>query len=222
MAKRKTALPNPAETWLKFVELRIDVFCKALGLLVETDDFLNKKEDEITKALNPKIITICRILKLNIGIPVWDAKNRPSTDNDINLPYTNTRPDFTCSYYDTNGEFKGLYEINLHIECKRIGNNDPSWNLNMNYITNGINRFDYLSHRYGKGANDGIMIGYIIDSTKTDIQEEINQNLPINIEKLNFKTRNKVEDITTKYKRENVEPFDFRLHHIWADFTEVN
>jgi len=90
----------------------------------------------------------------------------------------------------------------------------------MNYITEGINRFDYLSHKYGKNANDGIMIGYIISSTKFDIQKIINKNMPKNIEKLKFKTNNKVENITTKFKRENVEPFDFNMHHIWANFTK--
>ena len=221
MARKEATLPNSTETWLKFVELRIDIFCKALDLLNVTEDITNH-EDKISKALNPKLITICRTLKLEIGIPVWDAKNRPSTDDDLKATFTNKRPDFTCNYYDTSAECNELYEINLHVECKRIGNNDPSWNLNMNYIKDGINRFDYLSHEYGKGSNDGIMIGYIISSTKLDIQEIINQNLPKNIEKLNFKTKNKVENITTKFVRENVEPFDFNMHHIWADFTKVD
>jgi len=170
MARRKSALPNSTETWFKFVELRINVFCKALDLLNVSDDIINH-EDKISKALNPKLLTVCRTLELMIGIPVWDAKNRPVTDNDIKLPSSDTRPDFTCCYYDTNGEFNGLYELKLHIECKRIGNSKSSWNLNMNYINEGINRFDSPEHEYGKYVQDGIMIGYIISSTKSDIQK---------------------------------------------------
>jgi hypothetical protein len=48
----------------------------------------------------------------------------------------------------------------------------------MNYINKGIDRFDSLTHEYGKRANDGIMIGYIISSTKTTIQQEINTKDP--------------------------------------------
>jgi len=222
MARRKTALPNSKETWIKFVKLRIEVFCRALDLLNVTDDII-VDEDEISKALNPKLVTICRVLKLDVGSPGWEAKNRPLTDNDIELPSADTRPDFTCNYYNTSSEFNESYEIKLHIECKRIGfDTSKSWHLNKNYISDGINRFDYLSHKYGEGANDGIMVGYIISSTKTDIQDEINRNLPENIEKLNFKTRNKIENITTNFKRENVEPFDFNMHHIWADFTKID
>jgi hypothetical protein len=89
----------------------------------------------------------------------------------------------------------------------------------MNYINNGINRFDSLSHEYGKRAHDGIMIGYIISSTKFEIQKEINDKLPENIEKLTFIKRNKVENIKTKFTRKNVKPSDFTMHHIWVDLT---
>ena len=218
MSRKNTPIPNSAKTWPKFVKLRIEIFCKALDALIITDDIINK-EDEISKVLNPKLLTVCRKLKLKVGIPVWDSKNRPSNDNDIKSPSANTRPDFTCNHYDTNAKCNELYEINLHIECKRIGNNNPKWNLNMNYITDGIDRFDSLEHRYGKYAYDGIMVGYIIDSTKDEIQTAINEKLPENIEKLNFRTKNKVENISTKFKRKNVKPLDFKLHHIWADYV---
>jgi hypothetical protein len=220
MPKKNKILPTSDRTWTCFVNIRIEVFCKALNELTITNNILND-EDEISKVLNPKLIKISREMKLRIGIPVWDAKNRPLTDNDIKLPSANTRPDFTCSYYDTSADCNESYEINLHIECKRIGNSKASDKLNKKYITEGINRFDCLSHRYGKNANDGFMIGFIIDSTKYDIQKKINKKLPQNIKRLNFKTTNKVENVLTEFKRENVKPVDFTLHHIWADFTRV-
>jgi hypothetical protein len=215
MSRKNAPLPDSNEAWPKFVKLRIEIFSKALDALNITEEIINK-ENEISKMLNPELITVCRKMKLEIGIPVWDPKNRPLNDNDIKSPSANTRPDFTCSHYDTNAERNELYEINLHIECKRIGKNKS---LSLKYISNGINRFDSLSHEYGKYANDGIMIGYIISSTKNEIQEIINNNLLSNIEKLNFRTKNKVENISTKFERENVEPHNFRLHHIWADYA---
>ena len=215
MPRKNTFIPDSAETWLKFVKLRIEIFYKALDALNITEEIINR-ENEISKTLNPEIIAVCRKIKLKIGIPVWDSKNRPLNDNDIKSPSANTRPDFTCSHYNTNAERNESYEINLHIECKRIGKNKT---LNLKYITDGINRFDSLVHRYGKYSKAGIMVGYIISSTKNEIQEIINKNLPDNIEKLNFKKKNKVENISTKFERENVDPHNFRLHHIWADYA---
>jgi hypothetical protein len=63
------------------------------------------------------------------------------------------------------------------------------------------------------------MVGYIISSTKFDIQKQINRNLQKNIEKLDFRKNDKVENIATKFKRKTVEPFDFTLHHIWAKYV---
>jgi hypothetical protein len=220
MSKKDKSLPVPNETWACFVNIRMEVFCKALNELSITNDIFND-ENEISKRLNPKLVTICREMKLKIGIPVWDTKNRPLTDNDIRSPSSNTRPDFTCYYYDTNAEANESYEINLHIECKRIGNINVSDNLNGKYITEGINRFDSIEHRYGKYANDGIMIGYIISSTKYDIQGKINEKLPNKIQKLKFTSEDKVEKISTKFIREHVKPIDFILHHVWADFTKT-
>jgi hypothetical protein len=208
--------------WVNFVNIRIEIFCMALNLLQVTEK-TKENEIEISKALYPKLRTACFQHKENPEMPKPNAEIGAVTDDELLDESIGKKPDFSYSMVNPLAESEKDYEINLHIECKCIGyNRSPSWNLNMNYITDGISRFDYLSHKYGKGANDGIMIGYIISSTKYDIQEIINQKLPKNIEELNFKTRNKVENITTKFERENVEPFDFKLHHIWADFTLVD
>ena len=220
--RKNKSLSEPLDDWVKFVNFRIEVFCKALDLLQVTEE-MKKNEIDVSDSLFPKLKIICfSYKKKNPGLPKFDSKIGATTEDELDDESINKKPDFTYSMVNSFAETIEDSEINLHIECKRIGNNDPSWNLNMNYITDGINRFDYLSHKYGKDANDGIMIGYIIDSTKSDIQEEINQHLPENIERLNFMTKNKVENITTKFERKNVEPFDFKLHHIWADFTVVD
>jgi len=208
--------------WVHFVNIRIEIFYMALNLLQVTEK-TKENEIEISKALCPKLRTACFIHKENPELPKPNAEINAVTDDELLDESIGKKPDFSYSMVNPLADSEKDYEINLHIECKCIGyNRSPSWNLNMNYITDGINRFDYLSHKYGKGANDGIMIGYIISSTKYDIQEIINQKLPKNIEKLNFETRNKVENITTKFVRENVEPFDFKIHHIWADYTIVD
>jgi len=211
MARKEKSLPYAKEKWNTFIAIRIEVFCKTLNLLIVTPK-MKENENNISKELYKKMKQVCFEHKNKPERPFWDAK----TDD------TEKRPDFTFRFKNSIAESADLSEIDLHIECKCVGFNrksSPRYNLNLNYISDGIDRFDTLTHKYGKNAFDGIMIGYIISSNKSDIQNEINSKLPENIEKLNFITEDKVEKITTKFIRENVEPFDFTMHHIWADFT---
>jgi len=220
MPRKNSSIPKSTELWHQFVQVRLDIFLKALDILYIKDD-MKENEDIISKALYPKIVKTCFEHKDKPEPPAWDAKKGAVVDEEIVLESVVKRPDFTFALVDQTAEKVEMYTIYLNIECKCIGNNrSSSWNLNMNYINNGINRFDCLTHEYGKRTKDGIMIGYIISSNKADIQKEINSELPKNIEKLNFVSKDKVEKISTKFIRENVEPFDFKMHHIWVDFTK--
>ena len=220
MPRKNSSIPQSTKIWYRFVQIRLDVLYKALNVLYLTEE-MKGHEDIISRALYPKIVKTCFEHNDKPGPPTWDAKKGAVTDEEIDLESVIKRPDFTFTLVDQTAESIEMYTIYLHIECKCIGKTrSSSWNLSMNYIKNGINRFDSISHEYGKRAKDGIMIGYIISSTKSDIQNEINTKIPKNIEKLNFITENKVEKISTNYIRENVEPFDFTMHHIWADFTK--
>jgi hypothetical protein len=219
MARRYASIPKSLKLWSRFVQVRIDVFYKALDMLNITDE-MKAHEDNITEALYPKLEIACFEHEAKPEIPSWDAKIGAITDDELSQESIGKRPDFTCYIVDQTAENVEAHTIRLHIECKCIGiKRSPSWDLNMNYISNGINRFDLPTHEYGKRAQDGIMIGYIINSTKFDIQNEINNKLPKNIEKLNFKTESKVEKISTLFIREKVKPTDFTIHHIWADFS---
>ena len=209
MARKEKSLSSIKESWNVFICNCLELFFVTLDSLIVTSK-MKENEDDISKVLYKEMQYVCFKHKALKYRPSWDAK----TDD------TEKRPDFTYRFINSFAESADLSEIDLHIECKCIGNNrSPSWNLNMNYVNKGINRFDSLSHEYGKNAFDGIMIGYIISSNKSDIQNEINSRLPKNIEMLNFISGNKVEKISTKFIRENVDPFDFTMHHIWADFT---
>ncbi|MDR1372367.1 MAG: hypothetical protein LBJ17_04470 [Dysgonamonadaceae bacterium] len=220
MSRKSKTLPQSPEIWSGFLSVRIEVLCTALDLL-SIDENTKKDENEISKALNVTIKEASFRHEKRPETPAWDAKKAPKTEDERHLPSIGKRPDFIYKFVDPTAESAKNHEILLDIECKRIGNNNPLWNLNMNYVDKGIKRFDLLSHEYGKDSIDGIMIGYIIDSVKIEIQEVINKALPGNIEQINFKNSNKVEHVITKYFRKNVSPADFNLHHIWADFTKI-
>ena len=219
MPRKDKPFSEPYKDWIHFVEIRMEIFCKALDSLSITE---KQKEDErnISNALYPALRIVSFKHEEKPEMPKFDAAIGAVSDDELMIQSINKRPDFSYSLVDPHAESVKDHEINLHIECKCIGNKrSPYWNLNMEYINSGIKRFDNSSHEYGKNSNDGIMIGYIISSTKEEIQETINKNLPDNIEKLNFITKDKVESITTRFEREIVEPYDFRLHHIWADYA---
>ena len=212
MARKEKVLPYAKENWHTYIAIRMEVFCKTLNLLIVTPK-MKENENNISKELYKKMKYVCFEHKNKPDRPFWDAK----TDD------TEKRPDFTYRFTNSLAKSADLSEIHLHIECKCIGDNrksSPKYNLNMNYISDGLKRFDSITHKYGENAYDGIMIGYIISSNKSDIQNKINDKLPKNIEKLYFKNENKVEKISTKFMRENVKPSDFTMHHIWADYTE--
>jgi hypothetical protein len=214
MARKNKNFPTPIKTWVEFVDIHVNIFCTALSLL--NIGIIEKlRENDISSYLNVPLIKACRLSGLAIIPPIWDGNISAINDNEVNTNNTAKRPDFTCKMINNYSTSPEDYTISLHIECKLIG----STKLNKYYINNGINRFDSLTHEYGKRANDGIMIGYIISSTKSDIQQEINNNLPDNIGQLRFKEKCKIEKVITHFTRENVKPMDFTLHHIWADFT---
>ena len=216
MARKYKPFPQAPKIWADFVQIRLEIFYKALEALKISPSVEN--EFQISAALCPELIKKSNEYKIKHGRPKWEQPIMPATKEEVLLAKKAKRPDFTCTLTDLDAE--PLCEIHLHIECKCIGIIKPSWNLNVNYVRNGVARFDALSHKYGEQAFDGIMIGYILDSTKEEIQKSINKELPKNIEKLNFTTENKVEQMTTKFTREIVKPSKFNLHHIWADFRK--
>jgi hypothetical protein len=88
-------------------------------------------------------------------------------------------------------------------------------------VKNGIQRFDSKIHEYGKRANSGMMIGYIIGMTPQQIESEVSDYQKKHAPKYKkikfffdttslFKT---IQDI----KRKNVMPARFELIHLWAD-----
>jgi hypothetical protein len=219
MARKDKPFREPYKDWASFVNAVICVFCRALDMIQVTEK-MKKHEDDITDYLYPELEKVNFELKAGINNFARDAKIGAKTKDELGSEHIRKKPDIATGFTDPMAKTIEKYAIKLHIECKCVGSNrSSSWNLNKNYIDDGINRFDCLTHKYGEYVQDGIMVGYIISSTKPDIQKQINESLPANIEKLDFRKNDKVENIATKFKRKTVEPFDFTLHHIWADFA---
>jgi hypothetical protein len=160
-----------------------------------------------------------------VETPVWEAPTAPKSGNELKGGKTRKRPDFTCKCLNPGAESPEEHEISLHVECKRLGSpTSPAWNLNENYVINGIKRFDCKIHEYGKRAPPGMMIGYMISMTPVEIETGVNgyqrKHLPDFIHiKINpdvktlFKAHQKVQ-------RCNVKPTEFESIHLWVDLRD--
>lgn len=218
-------LPSFKTLWKRHESLYLDVFSWALRELSKKK-FLPGNEDAISERLCVILTETCfnysKCRGMEVQTPYWEASIQPAALRDLKGGKTRKRPDFTCKLLNHFAESPEEHEISLHIECKRLGSNSSgSWNLNKNYVENGIQRFDSRLHEYGKFAPSGMMIGYIINSTPEEIETEVNRfqekqlpgwpGLHFNFSVLTlFQTR---QEIT----RRNVKPVEFQLIHMWVD-----
>lgn len=211
--------------WNRHILLYSEIFSTALRELSESAS-VSRDEDAISEILCSILNRVCYKLgksrNQDLQTPYWETPIQPVTGDELKGGKIKKRPDFTCKCINRWAASSEKYEISLHIECKLLGNpTSAAWILNKNYVESGIKRFDSKIHEYGKRADSGMMIGYIIDMTPQEIESEVNDyqkthapdyteiKFCFDTTKL-FKTR---QDI----KRKNVMPAQFELIHFWVD-----
>ena len=216
MARRSTPIGSFKQLWQRHEDLYFNIFVDALNLLQITEK-QRKDEDAISEGLCPVLQQVCFDHPQKPQTPDWEKPIKPVSEDELKGGKVRKRPDFICTIVNTFAQSPEMHEISLHIECKRLGKTRKSWNLNKNYVENGILRFDCLSHEYGKRAPSGIMIGYIVDSPPQDILKKVNTYTKELKIKLSFKFVSKVEICESSLLREYVNPENFKLIHIWAE-----
>lgn len=209
-----TIKPSPL-LWMEHEKLYCSIFYEALQQL-EINEEQCKNEDAISEALCPVLREVCFRHERDVKTPDWEKPNQPVSTNELKGGKTRKRPDFTCNFLNSLAASPETYEIPFHIECKRLGETVGSWNLNKNYVGNGVNRFDCKTHEYGKRAPAGMMIGYVVNMERTAILEAVNKHMPDEHE-LNFKFTQKVVSCEQNSNRKHVKPSEFKIIHLWAD-----
>jgi hypothetical protein len=205
--------------------LYVEVFSIALEELAKRDK-VSGDEDAISETLSLILSRVCfhfgESRNLEVQTPAWEDPIPPLREDELKGGKSKKRPDFTCKWVNPWANSHEEHEISFHVECKRLGfPTSPSWNLNKNYVVNGIQRFDCFTHEYGKRAFSGMMIGYVISMTPREIEAEVNgcQNkyLP-DFENIDFKfdTKNPYQ-AQQKIARRKVIPVKFELIHLWID-----
>lgn len=216
MARKTRTIGGFGQLWQRHENLYRTIFCNALAQLMITDE-QRKDEDAISEALCPILRQACFNHKDKPMPPEWEGPIAPVSNEELKGGKIRKRPDFTCRLVNTFADSFEMHEISLHVECKRLGKKTGSWNLNKNYIENGVIRFDSETHEYGKRAPCGLMIGYIVSAEKNDVLNEVNSHLPTAISALQFLFTKTVEYCDSLFKRRHVAPKHFKLIHIWVD-----
>ncbi|MCU0289956.1 MAG: hypothetical protein MUF15_26650 [Acidobacteria bacterium] len=161
MAKRE--LPVFLILWNKHKQLYTEIFSMAL-LELSKRDFVSDHEDTISELLSLLLRQACfnvgKIRGQEVRTPIWEVPIQPVSEQELKGGKTRKRPDFTCKCFNPWASSPEEHEIAFHVECKRLGSNtSSSWNLNENYVINGIKRFDCKTHEYGKRSPSGMMVG---------------------------------------------------------------
>ena len=225
MARR--SLPSFAILWQRHEGLYREVFSIAL-LELSREGCVSGDEDAISERLCLRLNRTCFALgksrDIYVPSPVWEGPVQPVAEDELKGGKIRKRPDFTCKRLNPFAVSAEEYEIALHVECKCLGNpTSASWNLNKNYVENGIKRFDSSKHEYGKRASSGIMIGYIISMEPHDILKEVNtyqKKLLPDYPAISFDFKsNPFFQTRLKMTRKHVLPESFELAHLWVKLT---
>ena len=216
MARKNGTIKSFIPLWLEHEKLYCSIFLEALQQL-EINAEQRSDEDAISEVLCLILNEVCFRHERDVMPPVWEQPKQPVHAEELKGGKIRKRPDFTCNLLNSFAESPEARVIALHVECKRLGQKADSWDLNKNYVTNGIKRFDSSNHEYGKRAPSGMMLGYIINMEQTAILSAVNKHLSEDIPKLSLTFTQKVVSCEQNLTRKYVGPAKFKLIHIWTD-----
>ncbi len=221
---------SQANTWYRYKQDVLLLIHETLHLL-RLQANLPQIEDSTTQhSLNRELSRCfrkaCWKLKLHNHLPTREGKNPPYYGDSNPTEREEKRPDFYWQFIDHLAS-EDVCERRFILECKRLGHpSSPSWKLNANYVNHGIIRFISSPHEYGKGDDEGGMIGYVQSMELDDILLEVNKTAADGYKTISLLQLTKiweekgVSELTHVLER----PFPispFRLHHFWVDLRDI-
>ena len=223
-------LPNRQNLWDRHVSMVQQVMVGALIRLRERED-LPEIESEIDKSFYFDARNECfernrnqQFLDFNLS---QKSTNAPLNESDLDEDFLDKIPDFTWRMHNNLATSPESMTLDLHIECKRLGENIKSNCFNKNYVAKGIFRFIEKKHRYGHGVADGIMIGYIQSMKSNDIADAVNEYISESnkeeIRPVTFDSQELEKNVMVHIQpvnRVEFEPNNFQLRHIWVNLCK--
>ncbi len=225
MARRDGGIAGFFGLWDRHEALYISIFRESLEQLTITAE-PQRNENAISKMLGLFLRDVCYKRSINskveVRLPQSENPIPPEYETEVTGKNDEKRPDFTCNICNPSAVSSEFYEIPFHVECKRIGETKKSYNLNKNYVKDGVCRFDNDTHKYGRYASSGMMIGYMISMKFDSIQKAVNNYmLKQNFSELSFKESKSIAFCAQRMTRKYVNPADFKLIHLWADLRSM-
>nr|VFK43807.1 MAG: hypothetical protein BECKTC1821D_GA0114238_101833 [Candidatus Kentron sp. TC] len=208
-------------TWAKHLDHYLAVFERALMLLGQEEES-PILERELNRLLDVKLVDACVELdkKQRFSHPVAEAKNPPDPKFRETQPYEEKWPDFQWTHIDQSMASKPE-KRSFAIECKRLGEPVKGRNLNREYVTKGVIRFQHPDWKYGQKLPDGLMIGYVQNGELNEILVEIDGALRDRaINELARDDEGWREDAVSRLSHRFARKFPispFRLTHFWLD-----
>lgn len=213
--------------WKNHEERVCEVIAYALVLLQKRDNLIQNED-----TLNREFFFCLReannhMVRQGKGLSTpfyYEARNQPSAiHNNEKREREDKRPDFQNGFVDHSESDPEKQDKHFCVECKRLGDApSKSWQINRNYILNGVTRFLTIEHGYGLDVESGAMIGYVESSSFEIILKEvnitlneINPNLPSLPSDLKWDDNNANLLEHTLTRDFPISPF--KLCHFWVD-----
>jgi hypothetical protein len=216
-------LISELDIWGKYKSEIFDVIREALSNLQGVPDL---KEDEISlnRELHFCFVEATYRLKLNHHLPMQEGKNPPDPDDEERAKREDKIPDFYWQFSDHTVIDPRRCARRFVLECKRLGKPTSSrWILNKNYVQNGIRRFVFEEHGYGKGDESGAMVGYVQNMEFDVILLEVNAAIETSPEPIPTLPApaggwivNGISRLDHIFERSFLQT-PFHLWHLWVD-----
>lgn len=220
MARKGNVLLTGNDLWQRHVRLYYEIFLVALERL-SMEAMLKKTEPEISEQLFLVLQEVCmEEIKKNRDMrdPDWEKPIPP--EEQTGRPNSAKKPDFTCTLFNPDFSKSEDYRKDLHIECKRLNDDTKAGSLPDHYVTEGIQRFDAQTHRYGRGVDTGFMIGYIVSGDPAEILKSVNKYINIRMASVPLQSENTYNGVMIHKQimsRKSVRPEEFSLFHFWKN-----
>lgn len=218
-----TARPllNPHQLWTSRETKFLSIIERALHLLRQ-DPNHPESEIELNRRLYFCLLTASRELYPNDELaPVIECNNQPDPDDEARARREQKRPDFQWVYLDRYEADPTRSSRQFVLECKRLGAAmRADWVLNLNYINNGIRRFQEPEWAYAKLAPSGAMVGYLQSMDSGNVLTEINAECRAKTLRDLILVGEWTIGGTSRLEHVFERPFGispFKLHHFWID-----
>ncbi len=216
------------QIWPNHVKRVLDVLSLALDKLARQDT-LPRREKDLNLTFSACVRSANSELRRNgRGVewgPSFDSIKGRYPEDECNPPDADKRPDISWSMYDLEEPDPERQERAFDVECKRLGEpTSKTWILTEQYVIGGVRRYTSSTHRYGRYATDGAMVGYVQNASLQGLLDEVNSySRKHGLPEIMLSEDGWQADSTSRLRHRLCRkdmPSPYKLVHLWADLRK--